>query len=127
MEKLILLIDDDEDELDIFNDALNKLPVSFTCSQVRNTEEAMQWLNQTKPAFIFIDYNMPKANGIECLAELKKIKDLQNTDFIIYSDFPDDTINEQALAMGASVFMKKPNLTSTLAHRLKEILLSRRV
>lgn len=126
MEKTILLVDDDEDELEIFKDALTKLPVSFTCSQVTNTKQAVEWLKHAKPAFVFIDLNMPGPNGLECLAELKKIQGLQNTDFILYSNFVDDAINQKALSLGASSCMKKPNLTSTLAQRLKEILLSRK-
>lgn len=124
MEKRILLIDDDEDELEIFKDALNKIPVPFTCTQVTNTEDAVEWVQHTKPDFVFIDLNMPKINGLECLVELKKVKGLDDAYFIIYSNYIDENIERKAMTMGAVICMKKPNLTSTLAQRLKEILQS---
>jgi DNA-binding NtrC family response regulator len=122
MEKYILLIDDDEDELDIFTQALNKIPAPFSCSQVLNLEDAEAWLMNQKPDFIFIDYNMPRINGLECLEELKKLE-LPGTRFVIYSNHIDADVNGKAIRLGAMVCMKKPYMTSTLAKNLKEILM----
>lgn len=122
MEKHILLIDDDKDELEIFTNALNRIPVDFVCTQVLNAEEAIQTLRHQTPDFIFIDYNMPLKNGIECLEDLKKIKELENTRFIIYSNFISDEVSIKARTLGADICMKKPYLISTLSQRLKETL-----
>jgi DNA-binding response OmpR family regulator len=122
MEKHILLIDDDKDELDIFTNALNRIPVDFVCTQVLNADEAIQTFKHQVPDFIFIDYNMPLKNGIECLEDLKKIKELQNTRFIIYSNFISDDVSIKARELGADICMKKPYLISTLSQRLKETL-----
>jgi CheY-like chemotaxis protein len=123
MQKNILLIDDDEDELEIFTEALNKLPHSFNCSQAKSTEQAIELLPQFFPRYIFIDFNMPKKNGLECLQELRQLKELDKVQFIIYSNYIDEQTNKQAISLGATACMKKPYMTSVLAQRLKEILL----
>jgi DNA-binding response OmpR family regulator len=123
MERNILLIDDDEDELEIFTEALSKLPDSFSCLQAKDTEQAIEVLNQLVPGYIFIDFNMPKKNGLECLRELRTIKGLEPVQFIIYSNFIDEQTKIKALSLGATACMKKPYLTSVLAQRLKEILI----
>jgi DNA-binding response OmpR family regulator len=123
MEKHILLIDDDKDELDIFINALNRVPVNFVCTQVLSADEAIKVVgDQRPPDFIFIDYNMPIKNGIECLEELKAIKELANTRFIIYSNFISEDVSIRARELGADICMKKPYLISTLSQRLKETL-----
>jgi DNA-binding response OmpR family regulator len=126
MKKHILLIDDDEDELEIFSEALSALPANFACSQARNTEQAIELTQNFSPDFIFIDYNMPRTNGLECLQKLKKINGLSGARFIIYSNFIDDKTNQQAVSLGATACMKKPYLTSILSQRLKELLLDKK-
>ncbi len=64
MKKHILLIDDDVDELKIFNDALEELPGNFKCTYASNAYQAMDMLKFIHPHFIFIDYNLPAMNGI---------------------------------------------------------------
>lgn len=123
MEKHILLIDDDDDELEIFTEALNQIAVFFTCCQARNVEQAVESIRKRRPDFIFIDYNMPKINGLECLEQLRLLVEPGTTRFIIYSNYIDEKMNARALALGAELCMKKPYLTSSLAKRLKEILL----
>jgi len=67
MNKHILLIDDDKDELLIFTDALEAKPGpgKFECSYAQSTLEAVQMLKHLVPDYIFIDYNIPKMNGLE--------------------------------------------------------------
>src|SRR5687767_8918640 len=109
MEKIILLIDDDEDELEIFEEALKLLPVSFSCKQALDLDQALDMLKTFTPDYIFIDYNIPRTNGLECLKELKKISLPANVKFIIYSNFIDEKTYTQAVALGAFCCMKKPS------------------
>ena len=72
MTKEILLIDDDTDELEVFTEALRSVDKNILCSQAKDLNEALEFLNYSSPAYIFIDYNMPKANGLECVVGNKK-------------------------------------------------------
>ena len=123
MIKNILLIDDDEDELEIFTEALNKLPIEFQCQLATNPDKASKLLKDFIPDYVFIDYNMPLSNGVEVLSRLKKSKELRAARFILYSNYINEVMAEEALANGAFACIRKPNLTATLSSTLKELLL----
>jgi CheY-like chemotaxis protein len=121
MTREVLLIDDDLDELEVFSEALHSIDKNIKCTQAKNLEEALQFLSDTSPEFIFIDFNMPKSNGFDCLAELKKINRLSDSKVILYSNHINDEISEKAAELGAFRCIKKPNMISVLAQKLKEI------
>jgi len=120
----ILLIDDDEDELEVFSQALHSIDKTIECTWARDLEEALEFLDRNAPGYIFVDYNMPITNGLECLAEIKKIEKLEKSRIILYSNHIDDEMSKKAMALGAYQCLKKPNLINLLARRLKEVLSS---
>src|SRR6476619_7068217 len=87
MTKEILLIDDDADELEVFSEALRSVDKNFQCSQARDLNEALEFLTYSSPAYIFIDYNMPKINGLEVVSEIKKMEKLANSKIVLYSNY----------------------------------------
>lgn len=124
MSNEILLIDDDEDEFEVFNQALHSIDKSIKCTGARDLEEALEFLKYNSPAYIFIDFNMPKTNGLECLVEIKALKKLENSKIILYSNYIDEEMNNKAIELGAFRCVKKPNMTNLLAKRIREILQS---
>lgn len=122
MTREILLIDDDGDELELFNQALHSVDKAIQCSHAKDLEEALAFLKHSAPAFIFIDFNMPRANGLECLAEIKKMKGLDKSRVILYSNHIDDELVQKATRLGAYKCVKKPNMINLLVRRLKEII-----
>lgn len=124
MEKHVLLIDDDEDELEIFQDAVNKagLPFRTNCIQLENIEDAISYLENFKVDFVFVDYNMPKTNGLQSLTIMKQSDSCNGVPIIIYSTFIDNDIEEEAMHLGASYFLRKPFKNSTLSRKLRSIL-----
>jgi len=122
MYKKILLIDDDEDELEVFTEALRSVDKNIQCSQARDLNEALEFLSYRSPAYIFIDYNMPKVNGFEVVAEIKKIEKLENSKIILYSNYISEEMNEKAIYLGAYKCVKKPSMINVLIKNLREIL-----
>lgn len=111
-ELIILLADDDTDDRIFFKDAIAELinPVNFTA--VRDGEELMQLLsNETKklPHVIFLDLNMPRKNGFECLAEIKKNKRLKNLPVVIFSTSFEQEVVDLLYDNGAHFFIRKPS------------------
>src|ERR1700754_3733547 len=102
MKKHIFLIDDDEDELEIFHEALKSLPLPCKCTYAGSADHAMQMLQYLTPDLIFIDINMPKLNGFDFLAEIKKNDHLKNIPLFMYSNGIDSAIQAKAIAMGAA-------------------------
>jgi len=122
MTKEILLIDDDADELEVFSEALRSVDKNIQCSQARDLNEALEFLTYSSPAYIFIDYNMPKINGLEVVSEIKKIEKLANSRIVLYSNYVSEEMNKKAMALGAYKCVKKPNMINVLIKNLKDIL-----
>lgn len=78
----ILLADDDIDDCFLFKEALDELQILSKFTIVHNGEQLMQLLNSGErlPDILFLDINMPRKNGFECLLEIKqseKLKDIR--------------------------------------------------
>ncbi len=118
-----VLIDDDLDDQEIFALALHQVRPDFGCTCVANGAEAIQMLSKPGaniPSYIFLDLNMPKMNGKECLRELKKLNHLANTPVIIYStsSLKSDVLETRKL--GAADFITKPYNMDQLLLSLEE-------
>lgn len=122
-EAIIFLIDDDSDDQEIFALALEEVPPSYTCVIAKNGVEALAKLRSgdVKPDYIFLDLNMPRMNGKQCLAEIKKETALKKIPVIIYSTSSESRHREQMITMGASAFVTKPPLIPELIASLKDV------
>jgi CheY-like chemotaxis protein len=121
MKKICFLIDDDADDQEIFSLALNQINDEFECQVASNGLEGLQQLRKSKtlPDYIFLDLNMPKMNGKECLKEIKKNDRLKAVPVIIYSTSSSTMDMADTKALGATAFITKPfsltELTETLS------------
>ena len=75
----ILLVEDNEGDIILTLEAFNDVKLKNTVSVVRDGEEAVQYLNREgsfqdaiPPDFILLDINLPKMDGKEVLAYIKK-------------------------------------------------------
>jgi len=120
---LCYLIDDDADDQEIFAMALENLGKDIRCIMAKNGEDGISKLNGSKsvPDVIFLDLNMPRMNGIECLKEIKKLEHLRATRVIIYSTSDGNEMRDLTLRLGADDFILKPSNISTLTQVLTEI------
>ncbi len=119
------LIDDDEDDREIFLLALEKANVNFSCSAAKSGPVALDMLNTDTgfiPDFIFVDLNMPLMHGKECLQQIKSMPRFANTSVIIYTTSSYDKDVEETRRLGASHFLVKPPGIGILAKTLKRIL-----
>lgn len=122
MSKMILLIDDDEDELYFFTEALNETNHSFACIAANSVEEGMKVLDHTRPEFIFLDINMPRINGFEGLQLIKKLDSVQHIPVILYSTAITEEIIKKGLLQGATACIQKTGSIAALAESLKRFL-----
>ena len=106
-----LLIDDDPDDQEFFSLALKELAPPAICVFANNGIEGIEKLQskaQFSPDYIFIDMNMPRMNGVECLSEIKKIKNVKNTPVFLYSTSADPKMVNESKKLGAADFIVKP-------------------
>ncbi|WP_185937042.1 response regulator [Chitinophaga polysaccharea] len=121
----VMIIDDDADDRSFFQEAINNIsPVIEThlCDSGIQALAMFQEKKITAPDYIFLDFNMPLMNGRECLIELKKILQHQLTNIIILStsDMKEDM--EDAMRLGAKLFLTKPSTFQELCTMLKGVL-----
>lgn len=108
----ILLADDDEDDRNFFKDAFEEIKINTNVDIVNDGYELMAYLTQpdiTIPHILFLDLNMPKKNGIECLSEIKQLEHLNEMAVAIYSTSASEDDIEETFVMGANIYIKKPN------------------
>lgn len=115
------LVDDDLDDQEIFCMALNGLDGSINCIFANDGVHALEKLNNLTrmPDFIFIDMNMPRMNGLQCLEEIRKIDRFNQIPVYMYSTAADPKAINASKQLGANDFIVKPtnisDLTRTLA------------
>ncbi|HSD06658.1 response regulator [Flavobacterium sp.] len=115
------LIDDDQDDREIFAIALSEVNSSYSCITAINGEDALKVLNDQPdftPDFIFLDLNMPLMNGKTCLTELRKIPRLKQVPIIIYTTSSYSKDIEDTQNLGASHYLVKPSSISSLSNIL---------
>ncbi|MBV9960992.1 MAG: response regulator [Parafilimonas sp.] len=122
MQKIVLLVDDDEDEHEIFLSALHYTDNSYKFISANSCEKAIDLLKSLKPDYIFIDVNMPRVNGMTCLEEIKKISTISHIPVYMYSTGMNAHDGEKAMKLGAVDYIIKPNSVSNLSTMLKKIL-----
>jgi CheY-like chemotaxis protein len=105
------LIDDDSDDQEIFSLALEKIDPTFTCIAANSGFEALQKLSDktiSVPDYIFLDLNMPRMNGKECLKEIRKFDHLKKVPVVIYSTSSMKYDIAETTKLGATAFIVKP-------------------
>src|SRR5688572_11843036 len=109
---LILIVDDDEDDIELFCDAVKDLDGDIRCISASNGEEALHKLsteNEPLPDYIFLDLNMPRLNGKQCLKRIKGNPRLREIPVIIYSTSKLKEDMEETRQLGAVHFLTKPD------------------
>jgi CheY-like chemotaxis protein len=107
--KIVVLAEDDEEDADIFKDAIADLNMNIQLFVVENGVLLMDLLKQIKtlPDFVFIDLNMPLKNGLQCLKEIKNSEQLKLLNTIILSTSSNEMQKEEMYAHGANLFLTK--------------------
>ena len=107
----LLLADDDIDDCIFFEDALKELPISATLSTVNNGIQLMNYLlakSDNLPDVLFLDLNMPRKSGIECLTEIKMIDKPKDLPVIIFSTSFNTEVVDLFYQKGAHYYIRKP-------------------
>lgn len=123
--KHLFIIDDDEEDQEIFMEAVREVDSSITCTGSTSGEEAIEQLEHhllILPNLIFLDLNMPKSNGKQILKQLKGIPSLKNIPVIMYSTSFAPRDIEELQELGAVFHLIKPARFDELCRSLHFIL-----
>ncbi|XZF14627.1 response regulator [Chitinophagaceae bacterium MMS25-I14] len=123
--KNIFLADDDADDRVLFEDALKEICKKTTLTTAIDGTELMEMLHRIPsplPDVIFLDLNMPRKNGFECLDEIKGDPKLHKIPVIIFSTAAQPNAVSAAYNKGASYYMCKPGTFPLLVSAIKRVL-----
>jgi CheY-like chemotaxis protein len=120
----ILLVDDDPDDLEIFISAFKEIQPAIICLTANNGVEALDYLIQSAPppSLVLMDVNMPVMNGLECLAEIKKINEFKSIPVVMLTTSNDPPSRKQSLKLGAKLFLTKAAALNDIKSQLRMVL-----
>lgn len=119
-EKLLMLIDDDSCARYFFNYAVSEVSPKWKCIFAEDGIKGLDCLKEMDklPEFIFLDINMPKMDGWECLKKLKADQILKEIPVIMYSTSQREEDALKALSLGAAYYLQKSMDISTLSSEI---------
>jgi DNA-binding NarL/FixJ family response regulator len=92
----------------------------FRCVSTHGSaEEALRELPQVRPEVVLMDINLPRMNGIDCVAELKSR--VPAVKCIMLTAFEDADLIFQALAAGALGYLLKGVRPAKLLESIREV------
>jgi CheY-like chemotaxis protein len=117
-----LLIDDDMDDHEIFSLALQELDVDVKLTSVYNAHQALSLLKSGNyfPDYIFLDLNMPRVNGKQCLVEIKSYPKNKSIPVVIYSTSSEIRDLVEVQRLGAEAYIVKSSSIKDLVAALRD-------
>jgi CheY-like chemotaxis protein len=118
---VILLADDDADDRNFFGEAVSIIREPARLVMVKDGEELMEYLHVSPlPDLLFLDLNMPRKNGAQCLTEIKGNHLLAALPVVILSTTTNEAKQNQLAEEGARFFFSKPAEFSALVNLLQK-------
>jgi CheY-like chemotaxis protein len=120
----VFLIEDDEDDQELFLMALRQINPSLDCTVLSGGDSALQALeqNEATPDLIFLDLNMPVMTGQQFLTELSKKDPDNQIPVVVLSTSSDQATINEVKDFGVRSFITKPNSFHELKNILQRIL-----
>lgn len=89
-DRIVLLIDDDEDDMELLHETLRDINHDFHIIQASDGKSGLKILdelviNNTLPCLVVLDLNMPGIDGRQAFMKMKNNDDLTNVPVVIFS------------------------------------------
>lgn len=122
----ILLVEDTPSDVRLTEEALKRSELTYHLNTVNDGEQACDYLNKAKqeknlPDVILLDLNMPKKNGHEVLADIKKDAELKKIPVVLLTVSQRDEDVEEALRLKMNYYIAKPVTSQKLSALLRSI------
>lgn len=84
---LILNIDDDADDREMFCDAIKAVDPTISCVQMDSGRKGLEFIGSAEilPDYVFVDINMPKMDGFECVEKIRSMPGTKKIQVVMYS------------------------------------------
>ena len=121
MDKIkVAIADDNEILLDLLEEIVNSDEELTVVGKAKNGEEACQLIKQKSPDVVLLDIVMPKMDGLCVMDIVSADKDVKKKPtFIMISAIGQESITEDAFALGANYYIMKPFDNDMVISRIK--------
>jgi len=106
MSKTVLIVEDNELNMKLFNDLLETRGCRIL--QTRNGVEAVKIARESKPDLILMDIQLPEVSGLEVTQWLKDDEELKSIPVIAVTAFAMKGDEEKILKGGCEAYLSKP-------------------
>lgn len=106
MPKLILIVDDDSKNLELFRDVLQV--VGYTTIEATNGKQGIDLAKARQPGLILLDMQMPVMDGFEALRILKGDAATRNIPVIVLTSYAMKGDKERIFKAGCDGYIAKP-------------------
>ena len=122
----ILIADDDQEDLEMIEEAILDAQPEAILHKVNNGREAIDYLHEVHdaelPCLIILDYNMPELNGSEALHMIGKQERLKEIPRVVLSTSSAPLYMHESKKNGAIEYFVKPDTQSGLEQLAKKML-----
>lgn len=102
---VLLIADDEPDILRVLNMQLSD---EYTLNFAADGDALLQFIEQSLPDVILLDYSMPGKNGLEVTALLRAKKETRLIPIVLFSASNDAELKREAMHKGVDIFVEKP-------------------
>jgi CheY-like chemotaxis protein len=119
---IILIIDDDPDEILLFQDAAEFINEKIEFIQAYNCVDAINMARQNLPDLTILDININPLDGIECLKLMKREEKFKDLPVIMFSTSFNPHSIDTCFSEKANYFFIKPYSISEIGSVLKRLI-----
>jgi CheY-like chemotaxis protein len=103
---VVLLVDDEMDSLNLIADVLTHHGAKVISAE--SGQACLDLLGQVSPTVIILDLNMPKPDGWELLAHIRKMDAFAHVPVIAMTAYHTVNVQQEALGAGFNAYAPKP-------------------
>ena len=107
MTRTILIVDDDPLIRKLITTTLQDV-AGFDLQEAGDGLAALEAATTSRPDIVFLDYDMPRLNGIETCRRLRSDPTTADATIIMLTAMSDTPAQERAVGAGADLFLTKP-------------------
>jgi CheY-like chemotaxis protein len=111
----ILLVEDNEGDIVLINEALKEVSNNHELTVVRDGEQALQFIerkgvyeNLPTPHFVILDLNLPKVEGKVVLSTIKGNSELKKIPVVVLTTSNSESDISESYALNANGYIIKP-------------------
>jgi CheY-like chemotaxis protein len=124
--RIVLCVDDDADDRELVTNTIYEINPSVKVVHAVNGIEAIEYLSKAKisndlPCLVILDINMPKMDGKQTLAKIKKDEQLSVLPVVILST-SSNSVDKLFCAHYGVELITKPSDLLSIHHEVKRLL-----